>query len=164
MKNRKNIVTIILIVVITSMAVAYSEFATQLQINGNAEITGQWDVKIIGIEAKDVSEGCNAGTPEYTNTTAKFNAKLNKPGDKISYEITIKNAGTIDAIRNECKFTSDEEHGSSAIIYSNTEPSETLLAGEQTTVTITITYDESVTEMPEIKTKSVTGIIEYVQK
>ena len=164
MKNRKNIIIIILIVVITLMAVAYSEFATQLKINGNAEITGQWDVKIIGIEAKDVSEGCSAGSPEYTNTTAKFDAKLNKPGDKISYEITIKNAGTIDAILSESKFTSDEEHGSSAIIYSNTSPSQTLLAGQETTFTVTVTYDESVTEVPEIKTKSIIGIIEYVQK
>ncbi len=164
MKKSKNIIIGALLIVILTMAVGYSAFATDIPINGSAEIIGEWNVRITNIEAKDVSEGCNAGTPEYTNTTAKFNAKLNKPGDKVSYEITVKNAGTIDAIRNECKFTSDEEHGSSAIIYSNTEPSETLLAGEQTTVTVTITYDETVTELPEIKTKSVTGIIEYVQK
>ena len=56
MKNKRNIVILILIVIIITMAVAYSEFATQLQINGNAEIIGEWDVKIIGIEAQNVSE------------------------------------------------------------------------------------------------------------
>ena len=148
-------------IVIVFMAVAYSEFATQLQINGNAEITG---VKITGIEAQEVSDGCNAGEPEFTNTSATFNAKLQKPGDKISYVITIKNSGTIDAILDSEKYTSDEVNGSSAIIYSNTSPSQTLLAGQETTFTVTVTYDENVTEVPEIKTKSIIGIIEYVQK
>ena len=164
MKNKKNMLIIVLMIVIILMAVAYSEFATQLKINGDAEITGEWDVKIIGIEAQDISEGCEAGKPEFTNTSATFNAKLQKPGDKISYLITIKNAGTIDATLESEKFTSDEERGSSAIIYSNTSPSEILLAGQQTTITVTVAYDESVTEVPEIKTKSIIGIIEYVQK
>ena len=146
------------------MAVAYSEFATQLQINGNAEIIGEWDVKITGIEAQDISDGCDAGKPEFTNTSATFNAKLQKPGDKVSYVITIKNSGTIDATLGSEKYTSDEVNGSSAIIYSNTSPSQTLLAGQETTFTVTVTYDESVTEVPEIKTKSIIGIIEYVQK
>ena len=161
MKNKRNIIIIILMIVIVFMAVAYSEFATQLQINGNAEITG---VKITGIEAQEVSDGCNAGEPEFTNTSATFNAKLQKPGDKISYVITIKNSGTIDAILDSEKYTSDEVNGSSAIIYSNTSPSQTLLAGQETTFTVTVTYDENVTEVPEIKTKSIIGIIEYVQK
>ncbi len=164
MKNKRNIVILILIVIIITMAVAYSEFATQLQINGNAEIIGEWDVKIIGIEAQNVSEGCDAGSPEYTNSTAKFDAKLKKPGDKIDYVITIENTGTIDATLKNEKFTSDEVTGSSAIIYTNTDPSQTLNAGEQTTLTVTVTYDENTTEVPEIKTKSIIGIIEYVQK
>ena len=164
MKNKRNIVILILIVIIITMAVAYSEFATQLQINGNAEIIGEWDVRIIGIEAQNVSEGCSAGNLEYTNTTAKFDAKLKKPGDKIDYVITIKNTGTIDATLAKEKFTSDEVTGSSAIIFTNTEPSKILKAGEQTSLTVTVTYDASTTEVPEIKTKSIIGIIEYVQK
>ena len=162
--TNKNIIIIVLIIVIITMSVAYSEFATQLKINGETEITGEWDVKITSIIAKDISLGCDAGKPEFTNTTAKFDAKLQKPGDKITYEITIKNEGTIDAILDSESYTSDEENGSPAIIYSNTNPSSTLKAGTETTFTVTVTYNENITEVPEIKTKIFTAIIEYVQE
>ena len=164
MKNNKSIIIIILVIVIISMSVAYSEFATQLKISGETEITGEWDVKITGIVAQDISDGCDPGEPKFTNTTAQFNAKLQKPGDKISYVITIKNEGTINAILDNETYISDEEEGSPAIKYSNTSPSTTLDAGTQTTFTITVMYDENVEEVPEIKKKTFSAIIEYAQK
>ena len=97
MKRNKNIIIGTLVIVILAMAVGYSAFATQLTLNGTAEITGVWDVRIVNIEAQEVSEGCDSGEPQYTNTSATFDAKLEKPGDSINYVITIKNAGTIDA-------------------------------------------------------------------
>ena len=149
---------------IALMTVGYSAFATQLKINGTAEIVGEWDVKITNIVAQEVSEGCEAGEPEYTNTTATFNAKLQKPGDIVSYVITIKNEGTIDAKLDSATFTTDEENGSPAIIYTTTDPSDTLNAGSETTFTVTAKYDEKTESTPEIKTKQISGVIEYVQK
>ena len=163
MKEAK-IIAILLLIVISVMAVAYAIFATQLTINGKTEIIGEWNIKITKIEATVVSEGCDAGSPEFTDTTATFNAKLEKPGDVITYVITVQNAGTIDAVLNSVTFKPDNENGSPAIIYSTTDPSETLDSGDETTFTITVTYDENYTEVPEVKTKQITGIIEYVQK
>ncbi len=164
MLNTKNIIIGALLIVILVMAVGYSAFASQLTLNGSAEITGEWDVKITNIEAQDVSEGCDYGEPQFTNTTVTFNAKLIKPADSITYVITIKNAGTIDATLDKVTFTPDEENGSSAIIYTTTEPAQDLNAGEETTFTVTVSYDPKATKVPEIKTKTITGIIEYVQK
>ena len=164
MKNTKNIVIGALLIVILAMAVGYSTFASELTLNGTAEITGEWDVKIIGIETKEVSEGSDEGTPQYTNTTATFNAKLEKPGDKITYVITIGNAGTIDALLDGIIFASDDENGSPAIIYSTSSIAEILKAGQQTTLEVTVTYDPNFTETPSVKTKKITGIIEYVQE
>ena len=164
MKNTKNIIIGVLLIVILVMAVAYSAFATNLTINGQSEITGEWDVRIIAIQAQEVSDGCDAGKPQFTNTSATFNAKLEKPKDKVTYLITIENAGTIDAVLDSTTFTADEENGSPAIIYTNTTPDESLAAGEQTTLTVTVTYDENTKEVPSIKTKTITGIIEYVQE
>ena len=59
---------------------------------------------------------------------------------------------------------SDEENGSSAIKYSTTEMAKTLNAGEETTCIVTIQYNKNSTEVPSIKTKTLTGIIEYVQE
>ena len=148
MKNSKNIIIIALLTVIVIMAVGYSEFATQLTINGTAQIIGEW----------------NAGTPEFTVTSATFNAELSRPGDKIVYEITIENAGTINATLQSATFTTDEENGSPAIKYETTQPAQTLNSGETTTFTVTVMYDENIEQVPEVTTKTITGIIEYVQK
>ena len=163
MNKTKNIIIIAILASISIMAVAYSAFATTLRINGNSEIVGEWN-KITGIEAQEVSEGCDAGKPQFTNTSATFDAKLIKPGDKITYVVTIQNAGTINAVLDNATFTADDKNGSSAIIYSTTDPAQNLAAGAQTTLTVTVTYDEETTEVPEIKTKTIIGIIEYVQE
>ena len=164
MKNNKNIIIGALIIVIALMAVGYATFATQLTIRGTAEITGVWNVKITNIEAQEVSEGADSGSPQYTNTSVTFDSKLSKPGDTITYVVTIKNEGTIDATLQGVTFTPDEINGSPAIIYTNTEPKESLSAGEETTFNIKVLYDPETTEIPSIKTKTITGIVEYVQK
>ena len=162
MKNRKNIVILALVIVILLMAVGYSAFATHLDINGTAEITGEWNVRISNIETQEISDGCDDGDPQYTNTTATFNAKLVKPGDIITYAITIKNDGTINAKLDNVLFK--EEGGSEAIIYETTELKSPLKSGEEDTFLVKLKYDPNSTEVPSIKTKTITGIIEYVQE
>ena len=51
MKDGRNIIIAALLVAVLTMSIGYAAFATTLNINGNAEITGTWDVKITGIEA-----------------------------------------------------------------------------------------------------------------
>ena len=162
MKRTKNIIITALLFAILAMAIGYSAFATQLTLNGTAEITGVWDVRIISIEAQSVSEGCDPGEPKYTNTTATFNAKLIKPGDSITYVITIENSGTINATLSTVVFK--EENDSPAIKYETTELDHSLQAGNQTSFSVKIQYDPKTTENPSIKNKSLTGIIEYIQE
>ncbi len=162
-KNRnRNIIIIVILIAILLMAVAYSALATQLFINGSAEIISEWNVKITSITAQDVSEGCNAGNPEFTDTTVTFNAELVKPGDYITYLVMIENAGTLDATLNKITLTPDE-NGSPAIVYTNTEPEPLLKAGATTGFLIKVAYDENTTEMPSIKSKTITGVVEYIQ-
>ncbi len=163
MKRRKIIVIIVFALAIFLMAVGYSAFATQLTLNGTAEITGEWNVKITNIEIKEMSKGCQSLNTNYTNTTASFNAQLLKPGDHILYVITIENAGTINAVLDSAKFIS-EENSSPAITYNTTEPAKFLEAKQTTTFTVEVVYNKDTTEIPEIKTKTLTGIIEYVQE
>lgn len=163
-KNKRNIIIGVIVAVILFMAVGYSALATQLSINGTAEITGEWDVRITNIETKEISDGCDDGEPEFTNTTATFDAKLVKPGDLITYEITIENQGTIDAKLNNILFLADEANGSEELKYSTTNIAESLGAGEQTKLDVTVEYSSEANEIPEIKTEKITGIIEYVQK
>ena len=144
------------------MSVAYAAFATQITINGTAEIIGVWNVKITGIDVSFVSDGCDAGTPQFTDSTVTFDAKLVKPGDSITYLITVENNGTFDAKLSNAIFT-PEENGSTAIIYKTEEPLQLLKAGSVTKFLLCVTFDENTTEMPESTTKKITGVIEYVQ-
>ncbi len=163
MKNTKSIIIFALLIVISVMAVGYSSFEGRLTLNGTAEIVGEWNVRIIGIETQDVSEGCDPGDPQFTNTSVTFSAKLLKPGDSITYLITIQNAGTIDVALDNIIFMEDP-NGSEAINFTTSDIDHVLKAGNQTVLNVKVEYDPNTTEVPSIKTKSITGIIEYVQK
>ena len=163
MHNNKMIIIIAFLATIFLMAIGYSTFATDFIINGTTEITGNWDVRITNIKATQVPEGCDAGSPTFTKDSANFSAKLNKPGDEIIYEVTIENLGTIDAELQTIIFT-EEIDGIEEINYTTSELKKDLNAGDKTTFNIMVTYVKETESIPEVKTKTLTGIIQYVQK
>ena len=163
MRNHKILILIAFLAIIILMAVGYSTFATDFTINGTSEITGEWDVRITNIKAIEVPIGCDAGTPTFTKDTANFSAKLNKPGDEIIYEVTIENLGTIDAKLQTIIFT-EEIGGIEEINYTTSELKEDLNAGDKTTFNIMVTYVKTTESIPNVKTKTLMGIIQYVQK
>ena len=163
MNRNRNIIIALFLIAIIVMAVAYSSFATQLTLNGTTEIVSEWNVKITSVTAQYVSDDCNAGNPEFTDTSITINAELVRPGDYITYLVIIQNVGTLDATLKNIKFTS-EEGGAPEIDYTNTEPAETLKAGEQTYFLLKVSFDENTTKMPLIKEKTITGVIDYIQQ
>ncbi len=163
MHNNKMIILIAFLVTIILMSIGYSSFATDFMINGTTEITGTWDVRITNITAIRVPEGCDAGTPTFTKDSATFSAKLNKPGDEIIYEVTIENLGTIDASLQTIIFT-EEIDGIEEINYTTSELKKDLNVGDITTFNIIVTYVKGTESIPDVKTKTLTGIIQYVQK
>ena len=162
MKNKKFLIGALLLSILL-MSIGYATFATDLKIEGTTTIDGEWEIKITDIKKTATCDACDPGNPTYNDTTANFNATLMKPGDSITYEITIANLGTIDAKLDSTTLNIDEK-GSPAIIYSTNKPAETLKAGNTTKYTVTTTYDKSATEIPNIKTKSFTSTIKYIQK
>ncbi len=163
MTKNRNIIIAVLLIAILLISVAYSALATQLSINGTAEIISEWNVKITSVTAQDVSEGCSAGKPKFTDTTVTLEAELTKPGDYITYLVMVENTGTLDAVLENITLTPDED-GSPAIIYTNTEPEPLLKAGQTTCFLVKVAFDEETTEMPSIKSKTITGVVKYVQK
>lgn len=162
MKNSKNIVIGAFLFIVLAMTVGYAAFASQLELNGTAEITGDWDVEIIGITPAAEGEG-ESTSATFTASTATFDAKLKKPGDTVTYTVTIQNKGNITATLDSAIYTV-AENGSPAIDVTTTNPNkETLATGEIATATVTFTYKADTTSVPTVKTKSVTGIFNYVQ-
>ena len=163
MHNHKMIILIAFLATIILMTVGYSSFATDFTIDGTTEITGTWDVRITNIKAIQVPEGCDAGTPTFTKDSATFNATLNKPGDEIIYEVTIENLGTINARLQTIIFT-EEINGIEEINYTTSELKTDLDADDKTTFNIMVTYVKETESIPDVKTKTLKGIIQYVQK
>lgn len=98
MKDKKKLLIGVLCCLIVIMAIGYALLSQQLNITGSAAITSNWQVEITDIkEVANVGSGRTIST-DYNATTANIDGKLIHTGDKLTYEITITNKGSLDAV------------------------------------------------------------------
>lgn len=162
----KNILLIILIVAIIGMAIGYAALAQLLTINGTANISASWDIKIT-----DITEGALNGAVSKTaavvagdKLSASFDVDLQYPGASATYLVTVQNAGTINA-RLE-SVTGIEQVNTTApteLTYAiDAKVDDVLNAGNSKTYTVTVHWKDS-DAVPATKTKSATITLNYVQ-
>lgn len=99
--NKKNILIGALLVAIVAMSVGYAAIAQQLTVNGSANFSdAKWNIAFSEIALDSAaSEGATEVTKaNIVGTTASFDVKLEYPGAYATYKITVKNAGTINAV------------------------------------------------------------------
>ena len=162
MTNKKNIIMVILCILVCIMSVAYAMLATDLVIKGKTAIDSVWDIAITNINEKNkIGQASSKTAPSYTSTTATFDVSLIQPGDSISYDVKIKNSGTLNAIVNSISVLTDDND---AIIYevSGIKENDRLDAGKETTLTVKVTFNENATQILK-QTKNVTIVINYAQ-
>ncbi len=186
--RHKNMLIGVLLAVVLIMAVGYAAFATNLKINGTANISTRWDVHIKSITpSATATSTVVGGETSYTsagsikaevkdNYTAEFQAILLSPSESVTYTVVVENSGTIDAVlANDGITFSDTTMGQAnptdAILYtySGIAPGDQLLseAGNNTDeFTVTATYNPAITSQPtaEQLEKTVTMTLNYVQK
>ena len=163
-RRKRNIIMVSLLAVLAIMTIGYAAFSTQLEIKGTSNIDSRWEVKIIAISAgTPVGTAENAVAPSYTDTTANMNVNLYAPGDSMTYEITIQNNGTLDAVLNSI---TENNSNNPAIKFeiAGIKEGDTLLAGETTKMTVKISYDSNVTGQPENTSADYTLTLNYTQK
>jgi len=151
-QRHKNMLIGGLLAIVLIMAVGYAAFATQLNINGTANITSNWDVHIESItpgepvgSAKNIATSVDEG-----KLSAEFETELVAPGDSITYTIVVKNNGNLDAKLSTIDFNKGTE---SVIQYSyrgidTTGETSLLPAGVERTFTVTVSYNSNVTSQP----------------
>lgn len=169
MKDRKNIFIIALIAIVVVMSVGYAALAQQLTINGTANITASWDVRITGITSKNlVGATVSNGYPTYSVTDASFDVSLAYPGASATFDITVQNNGTIDAILDS--ITGVTEANTNDPVYisytvSGITDGDRLNAGSAAqTLTVTVTWNAAETSVPAgTVTKAATIHLNYVQ-
>ena len=110
--RQKNIVIVGLLTIVLAMAIGYAAFATQLNINGTANIDSSWCVGFNKTKTSDYvatpgKEGATTPTGSISfsgdtcatnyQTNASLTAAFKQPGDKIVYTLTIGNKSTFKA-------------------------------------------------------------------
>lgn len=162
----RNIVIGALLAAIAIMAVGYAALSQSLTINGTASISSTWDVQIISI-SEGVSENgaSNASSPTSDGTSATFSTNLTVPGSKMTYKITVKNSGNLNA-----KLTgltkSPDSPAATGIYYNVTGVEQgvtTLDAGETNVITVEVGWVSTDTSMPATKTVPLTVNLTYTQ-
>ena len=149
-RTNRNYIIMGLCAILLIMGIGYAAFQSQLKISGTSNIASNFLVKITGIEVSSKSGGA-ADKPDvttYNDTSATFGTTLQSPGDSITYDITIENQGTIDAV---LKTISKTDASNSAILFetSGVNEGDPLNVGETATMQVKVTYNTAVTSQPE---------------
>ena len=162
----RNIIIGTLLAAILIMAVGYALLSQSLTINGTANITSNWDVKITNItEGTPTGSATNVSPASFKGTSATFNVNLVKPGDKMVYEITVSNLGTLNA--ELTGMTVNPSNTADTGIYykvTGVEQNVTKLDASQTnTVTVEVGWVATDTSTPTEKTVPLTVNLTYTQ-
>lgn len=161
-----------LLAIVFVMAVGYAAFATQLNINGTANITSTWDVHIENVVASNTvgTASSKSITPDFTTAektlTASFTTELVAPGDAVTYTVTVKNGGTLDAKLSDIPFNfTDTESNAIEYSYAGIAKGDVLAAGASKDFTVTVKYKDSITTQPADtdKVNELTMTLNYVQ-
>lgn len=166
--NKKNWIIGALLVAVVAMSVGYAALAQTLTINGTASIAdASWNVAITNIAEGTLNNATTNGTVTYTATTATFAVDLKEPGASATYVITVRNAGTIDAILNSISGISEvnaqEPSDINFAVSGVTAGTTTLAAGATNTITVTVTWNADSTEVPTTTSKTAVITLNYAQ-
>ena len=148
-KTQRNYIIAGLCMILVIMGVGYAAFQSQLKISGTSNITSNFLVKITSITPNSIV-GTALDKPEvttYNDTSATFGVILKSPGDSITYDITIENQGTIDAV---LKTITKTDTNNSAILFetSGVNENDELKVGEIATMKVKVTYNPKITSQP----------------
>lgn len=152
-----------LVLIVFLLSIGFAAFGSRLTINGIGVIDSNWNIEIIDITSKNkVGMAADAAAPVYTSTSATFKTTLASPGDSMTYEVTVKNKGTLDARVNKITLTDSKNP---AIIFktSGINENDLLEAGKTQVFTVIVSYNEEVTKQPDVLNASLTVKLDYVQ-
>lgn len=149
-RKKRNIIIGSLCSLLVFMGIGYAVLSQTLNISGTANMKGTWDIKITDISEASRTGKADPGTPTISTNgvSASFEANLWMPGDSITYNITVKNNGNIDAALKE--LVPSVENGVQQVKFSNNAvQGKVLRQSESYTFQVSVVFDEDATEIPK---------------
>lgn len=163
--DRKTVLIIVLIAAI--LGIGYATFAQALAYDGVTSSTskdGVWDIGFINMNQKEKKgKASEIAPPSFSKHEATFHVSLIEPNDAITYELTIKNSGNLNAEVSSINLV-PENTSEDVILYyvSGLSVGDRLDAGKTTNVTVTAKY--SSTHGSKLATKTMQVVINYKQR
>ena len=163
-RKKRNIIIGALCSLLVFMGIGYAVLSQTLNINGTANMQGNWSVKITNmklLEANKTGRAENVSNT-FTDTTASFEANLWMPGDSIEYEVTVENQGNIDAVLKDIIQTKTNKDKN--LKFSNSLiGTEVLTSGSKMSFTMKVEIPEEAETLPEVKESKYEIQLIYIQ-
>lgn len=165
-------------VAVVALSIGYAALSQNLDINGTATVKGNnWDIHFENLIKPTVENGGLVGTAteqtsSITTTTLMFAASLTLPGDSITYDWDVKNAGTLDAKLSETPVLTGLDAATAAnVTYTFTYldgtavlANDVITAGKTEHLRVTVTFNQSATTLPNVDTElALSSTLTYVQ-
>ena len=164
-RKTKNLIMATLCVIICIMSVAYAMLANNVvsRNKDKSNVKGPyWNIGILDIKEKEkIGSAYSKTPPTNTTTNAYFHAHFVNPGDSITYTVTIKNAGLLDAKLNGIYYLTDYNPN---ITYEliGIKVGDKLKVREEKKVDIRITFNNTSTKILK-RSRDLTVVFDYIQ-
>ena len=135
----------------------------QLQLKQND--SGSWDIRFTDMyQQRKIGTASEISAPSYSSTKASFHVSLSKPGDEITYNLTIKNNGSLNAKVSSIYVMPENNDGDSILYFvDGINVGDFLDAGKSTNMAVTAKFNSNGSPVSGV-VKSVSVIINYVQR
>mgnify|MGYP003293529717 CR=1 FL=1 len=142
-----------LLAIVFIMAVGFAGFTQRLTITETSGVTSNWNIGFSAATATPACTGndttkCGEVTTTSIDATAgstkalTFNTKLFSPGDVVTYDVTVKNFGDVDAVLKTITMTptatNNIKYAQSGLVENTT----TVTAGQTKSFTVTVTFEQ----------------------
>ena len=165
-KKSTNKIVISFVIVGLLLTMWYAVFAQPLAFDAEQSSDNEsWNIGFTDMKVADVVGGAKElENPSFTSTKANFYISLTGPGDKIVYDLTIKNTGTFNAKVDDIDIIPDNKPND-YIIYSvgGINLGDELKAGESTHMTVTAMYNRNANVSLDSVRKDMSVVINYTQ-
>ncbi|MDD6879010.1 MAG: hypothetical protein PUD59_02125 [bacterium] len=163
-KKKKKILLLALIFCCCIVSGGYFYTMYKTAINANVRFSKQasWNIKFTEITTKnEIGSAVNYKAPVLYNYEAIFYIEFKEPGDSITYDIKIKNFGTLNAMLNNINFYSnilDQVDFS----YEKVNTGMILTPEQEITVRVKLTYNPKTDSIP-IDDGKITLSLDWIQ-
>ena len=162
-KRKRKMILGGLLCLLLIMTVGYSAFSSKLDIKGSSMVTSKWDIEITDLQLKqEVGEAENVSY-DFDALTANMEANFYTPGDEITYEVTVSNLGTIDAVLDSIKINMASQDVIQFKVDGITSGEE-LDHGTSTKFDVIMKYNENITSQPGETSIEFSMDLNYLQK